>query len=106
MIIHDDSSHAIRAIKKAISPSESFVGGDDVEVRNGGKVILQYSDVDIITGYEAGYMQHRVSIMWEKSGIKNFQSLDLIGSYNTNFNEMNRDSVIHAGNYDVVILIN
>lgn len=34
MISHDDSLHAIRAIKEAISPSESFMGVADVEVRD------------------------------------------------------------------------
>lgn len=109
MISHDDSLHAIRAIKEAISPSESFMGFADVEVRDGSEVLLRCDDVKIITGYEAGYMQYRVSIMWEESGVKNFQSLGLRGSYNTNFNEMDEvygDLVIHAGNYDIVISIN
>ncbi len=109
MISHDVSLHAIRAIKKAISPSESFMGIADVEVRDGSEVLLRCSGVNIITGYEAGYMQYRVSIMWEESGIKNFQSLGLRGSYNTNFNEMDEadgDLVIHAENYNIVISIN
>lgn len=107
MISHDDSLHAIRAIKEAISPSESFMGVADVEVRDSSEVLLRCNDVNIITGYEAGYMQYRVSIMWEESGI-NFQSLGLRGSYNTNFNEMdevNGDLVIHAEDYDIVISI-
>jgi len=109
MISHDDSLHAIRAIKKAISPSESFMGTADVEVRDGSEVLVRCDDVDIITGYEAGYMQYRVSIMWEERGIKNFQSLGLRGSYNTNYNKMDEvggDLVIHAENYDIVISIN
>lgn len=73
------------------------------------EVLLSCSDVDIAAAYEAGYMQYRISIMWEDIGIKNFQSLGLRGSYNTNFNEMDEvdgNLVIHAGNYDIVISMN
>ena len=109
MISYDERLHAIRAIKKAISPSESFMGTADVEVREGGEVLLRCCGVDVITSYEAGFMQYRVSIMWEDSGVKGFSSLGLRGSYNTNFNKMDRvdgDLVIHAGKYDIVISVN
>ena len=93
--------YAINAIKEAISLSESFYGTADVEVRDGGEVLLSCSGIDIKSAYEVSYMQYRVSIMWEDSGIKNFQSLGLRGSYNTNFNKMDEvggDLVIHAEN--------
>lgn len=109
MISYDERLHAIRAIKKAISPSDSFMGTADVEVKKGGELLLRCCGVDIITSYEAGYMQYRISIMWEESGIESFDSLGLRGSYNTNFNKMDRvngDLVIHAENHDIVISIN
>lgn len=108
-ISHDDSLNAIRAIKEVISPSEAFTGIADVEVRDGSEVLLRCNGVTIITGYEAGYRQYRVNIIWEESGIENFRLLGLRGSYNTNFNKMDEvdgDLVIHAESYDIMISIN
>ena len=108
MLSNEQNMHAIRAIKKTISNKDSFMGSADIEVKKGNKTILTCNDVDIQTSYEISYMQFRVSIMWENSGI-NYSRYGLYGSYNTNFNEMDAENgclVIHADDLDIIITKN
>lgn len=47
-----------------------------------------YKNVDVRIVYDSGYMQYRISIIWEEDLNQfSFRDLNLRGEYNTNFNK-------------------
>ena len=47
-----------------------------------------YKNVDARIVYDSGYMQYRISIIWEEDLNQcSFRELNLRGMYNTNFNK-------------------
>ena len=47
-----------------------------------------YKNVDVRIVYDSGYMQYRISIIWEEDlNQLSFRDLNLRGEYNTNFNK-------------------
>ncbi len=101
----EEKMHAIRAVKQAISPSESYSGIASVTVVKNGDTNFHCNRVPIYSEYEAKYGQYRVSIMWEDCEGES-SSGGLRDSYNTNYNKMdciNDSLVIHADSYDIII---
>ena len=65
----------------------SFQKKLDVVVLKNNESYL-YKNVDVRIVYDSGYMQYRISIIWEEDLNQfSFRDLNLRGEYNTNFNK-------------------
>ena len=65
----------------------SFQKKHDVLVKKNNESFL-YKNVDVRIVYDSGYMQYRISIIWEEDlNQLSFRDLNLRGEYNTNFNK-------------------
>lgn len=108
MLSHDEQLKSIRAVKKAISPLESFMGTADITVVKSGTEFLTFSNMGFQTGYHIGFGQYEISIYWEEK-IDNYKGLGLYGRYNTNFNLMECKKgklIIHSDDHDIIITPN
>lgn len=76
-----------RAILNFTGNKISFQKKLDVLVLKNNKPYL-YKNVDVRIVYDSGYMQYRISIIWEEDlNQLSFRDLNLRGEYNTNFNK-------------------
>ena len=75
------------AILKFTGNKISFQKKLDVVVLKNNESYL-YKNIDVRIVYDSGYMQYRISIIWEDDLSQfPFKTLNLRGEYNTNFNK-------------------